>query len=150
MPGIFGATVIQPTHLISARTYENHGIDMPVTEGFRDFVLEQLRRVVPVTWRAMFGGVGIYSNGLFFALVDDDTLYFKVDDSNRPDFEKAGMGPFMPFGEGAEVMQYYEVPGDVLEDPDLLADWADKAITVARSKRPVTRRPPPRGKRGKS
>jgi DNA transformation protein len=80
----------------------------------------------------MFGGVGIYSGELFFALIDDDTLYLKVDDGNRPDFEAAGMGPFRPFGEEGEVMQYYEVPADLLDGGEQLGSWVEKAIEVAR------------------
>ena len=66
---------------------------MAVSREYREFVLEQLGRVVAVTSRSMFGGVGIYGDGLFFALLDNDTLYLKVDDSNRGDFEAAGTGP---------------------------------------------------------
>ena len=83
----------------------------------------------------MFGGVGIYAGELFFALLADDTLYFKVDDSNRPDFERRAMVPFQPYGEGGEVMQYYQVPADLLDDPDALRPWAEKAIAVAARKR---------------
>ena len=107
---------------------------MAVTSEYREFVLEQLGRVAPVTARAMFGGVGVYSDGFFFALMDDDTLYLKVDDANRPDFEAAGMGPFRPF-EGAGAMQYYELPADLLEDAERLRPWIDKAIGVARRSR---------------
>jgi TfoX/Sxy family transcriptional regulator of competence genes len=64
---------------------------MAVSESYRDFVLEQLGRVASVTAKRMFGGVGIYSQGLFFALIAEDRLYFKVDDSTRPDFERLGM-----------------------------------------------------------
>jgi DNA transformation protein and related proteins len=112
--------------------------------SFRTFVVDQLSRVVPaVRSRAMFGGVGIYSGAFFFALIADDVLYFKVDDSNRPDFERRGMGPFRPYGEDGEVMQYYEVPADLLEDPEPLRSWAEKAVAVARSKRA---RQKPRGR----
>ena len=105
---------------------------MAVNHTFRTFVVEQLGRGVPrVRARTMFGGVGIYSGDLFFALIAGDTLYLKVDESNRPDFEARGMGPFLPYGEGREVMQYYEVPADLLEDADVLREWADKAIAVA-------------------
>jgi DNA transformation protein and related proteins len=106
---------------------------MTVSESFRTFVLEQLgRQVQGVRGRSMFGGVGIYSGEHFFALIADDTLYFKVDDSTRPDFEARGMGPFRPYGEDGEVMQYYCVSDDVLEDAELLGQWAEKAIGVAR------------------
>ena len=88
---------------------------MSVSPSFRSFVLEQLGRVTPgIRARGMFGGVGIYAAELFFALLDDDTLYFKVDDVTRPQFESRGMTPFRPYGEEGEVMGYYEVPAHVL------------------------------------
>jgi DNA transformation protein len=107
-----------------------------VSHSFRTYVLEQLKRVRPdLRDRSMFGGVGIYAGDFFFALIADDTLYFKVDDSNRSAFEARGMGPFMPYGPSGEVMQYYEVPADLLEDPEALSPWVEQAIEVARTKR---------------
>jgi DNA transformation protein len=91
----------------------------------------------------MFGGVGVYAAELFFALLDDDTLYFKVDDTTRPQFEDRGMAPFRPYGEDGETMQYYEVPADVLEDPEMLVMWVEAAIAAAR--RAKGRRPRQRG-----
>jgi DNA transformation protein len=108
---------------------------VPVSREFREYVLEQLGRVAPVTARAMFGAVGIYSGGLFFALIDDDAVYLKVDDTNRPGFEAAGMGPFRPYGDESHVMQYYELPAELLEDPDRLRPWMHGALDVARRKR---------------
>jgi DNA transformation protein len=106
---------------------------MGVNPSFKTFVLEQLAREVQgIRARGMFGGVGIYAGEHFFALIADDTLYFKVDQSNRPDFEARGMGPFRPYGEDGEVMQYYQVPDDLLEDAEALGPWAMKAISVAR------------------
>ena len=106
---------------------------MAVTPSFRSFILEQLgRSVTGIRARSMFGGVGIYAAELFFGLIDDDILYFKVDESNRPDFEARGMGPFQPYGEDGETMGYYRVPDDLLEDADVLGQWAEKAIAVAR------------------
>ena len=119
-----------------------------VSESFHAFALEQLSRVIPVTARKMFGGVGIYADGLFFALMDHDTLYLKVDDTNRGDFTARGLGPFQPFGEGGETMQYYPVPEDVLETPDELKLWAEKALDVARRAKTRKRPPPRRKKRG--
>jgi DNA transformation protein and related proteins len=106
---------------------------MSVSPSFATFVLEQLGRGVPgVRGRGMFGGLGIYAGEIFFALVDDDVLYFKVDDSNRSDFEGRGMKPFQPYGDKGEVMQYYQVPEDLLDDADALGVWAAAAIAVAR------------------
>ena len=117
---------------------------MSVSDSFRTFVLEQLARTTPrLRARNMFGGVGIYCGDLFFALMDDDVLYFKVDDTSRARFEERGMGPFRPGGEGGEVMQYYEVPAEVLEDAEALAPWATAAVEVARRAR-ARRRPPRR------
>lgn len=107
-----------------------------MSHSFRTYVLEQLKRVRPdLRDRSMFGGVGIYAGDFFFALIADDTLYFKVDDSNRAAFEKRGMGPFRPYGPSGEVMQYYEVPADLLEEPEVLSPWVEQAIEVARNKR---------------
>ena len=105
-------------------------------------MLEQLRRTAAdVRARSMFGGVGVYAGERFFALMDDDTLYFKVDDATRGRYEARGMGPFRPAGEDGEVMQYYEVPGDVLDDAELLAPWVQEAIAVAaKAKRRRSRR----------
>jgi DNA transformation protein len=113
---------------------------MPVSQAYREYALEQLGRVAPVTSRGMFGGVGVYSDGLFFALMDDDTLYFKVDGVNRPEFEAAGAGPFLPFGDPAKPMQYYRVPEELLEDPDRLRPWMDGALGAARRARTKKRR----------
>ena len=108
---------------------------MPVSSSFRTFVLEQLSRVIPrIRARSMFGGVGIYAGDLFFALIAEDTLYLKVDDSNRRDFEVVGMGPFLPYGDERDKMQYYQVPGDLLDDPEALCPWAEKSIAVAARK----------------
>ena len=106
---------------------------MAVSPAYQTFVLDQLRLVLPsVRARRMFGGVGLYADDLFFALIDDDVLYLKVDDVTRPDFERRGLGPFQPFGEGTATMQYYQLPEDLLEDPEALRPWTDAAVAVAR------------------
>ena len=109
---------------------------MPVSDSYRDLVIDQLRRVAaPIRARRMFGGVGIHSGDLFFALIADDTLYFKTDAETRPDFEARGMVAFRPGGAGGATMPYHALPEDVLEDPELLRAWAARAIDVARRAR---------------
>lgn len=100
---------------------------MPVSEEYLEHVVEKLEYIGQVTTKKMFGGVGIYLDGLFCALIGDDVLYFKVDDTNRPDYEAADMGPLMN-------LQYYQVPAEVFEDPETLRVWANKAMDVARRK----------------
>lgn len=113
---------------------------MSVNPSFRAHVLEQLARAAPnIRARSMFGGVGIYSAELFFALIDEDTVYFKVDDSNRAMFAAQGISPFEPYGPGGGSMQYYAVPEAVLEDPEELQGWVEGALAVARQKK--VRRP---------
>ncbi|NTW60172.1 MAG: TfoX/Sxy family protein [Nitrospirae bacterium] len=99
---------------------------MPVSPEYLDYLIDQLKAFGQVAAKRMFGGAGLYHQGVFFGLVADDTLYFKVDDANKADYEAAGSGPFRPFGTYA--MGYYEVPADVLEDPDELVLWAKKAF----------------------
>lgn len=95
--------------------------------------LAQLAQVLPVQAKAMFGGIGLYADGLFFALMDKERLYLKVDDGNRPDFEARGLGPFHPYAErGGPPMQYYPVPEEVLDDPGELRVWAEAALDAAR------------------
>jgi DNA transformation protein len=118
-------------------------ISMAVSDSYKVYVLEQLQVVGTVTAKAMFGGVGLYQHGMFFGLIDDDTVYLKVDDSNRAEFERAGSRPFQPYGEGSYSMKYYELPADVLEDRSTLREWVLKAVAVAR-KSAIARKKPPR------
>jgi DNA transformation protein and related proteins len=119
---------------------------MAVGGDFCDYVIEQLAGAGRVTSRAMFGGVGLYLDGLFFALIDDDTLYFKADAASRARYERAGSRPFCPYPDRPEqAMGYWQVPAEVLEDADELAAWAREAMGVAlarRSRRPAARRAP--------
>lgn len=105
---------------------------MAVDEGYKDFVVDQLGKLGSVTVKKMFGGAGIYYDGLIFGLLGDDVLYFKVDDSNKSDYVRAGMEPFQPFDDKPLVMPYYEVPIDITENKELLADWAMKSLSVSR------------------
>ena len=107
---------------------------MSVTSSYKAFVLEQLSAVGTVTARAMFGGVGLYCEGLFFALIDDDTLYLKVDDQTRSAFEALGSEPFRPYGDESHVMQYYELPAEILEDREGVRPWVERALGAARRK----------------
>lgn len=116
---------------------------MAVSPTFRAFVLDQLARVAPrVRARSMFGGVGIYSRNVFFALIAGDELYLRVGDLNRPDFEALGIGPFRPYGPEGEAMQYYPVPGEVLEDHEALRPWVEKALVVTELRKVRRRRRP--------
>src|SRR5579864_8417840 len=103
-------------------------VSMRVTDGFRAFVLEQLEGVASVRARAMFGGVGLYAGDVFFGIVAADTLYLKVDDSNRKQYEAARMTAFKPYADRPMSMSYYQVPAAVVEDRDELGAWAQASV----------------------
>jgi DNA transformation protein len=112
---------------------------MAVSDEFLQYVIEQLAGLPRVAPRRLFGGMGLYSNERIFGLIFRDTLYFKVNDSNRGDYEARGMNRFRPFADKPLLsMTYYEVPADVLEDADECAAWARKsaAVSAARPSRP--------------
>ena len=105
---------------------------MSVSDSYKRFVLDQLEELGDVTPRSMFGGVGLYHRDVFFGIVAGDVLYLKVDDVTRGDYERAGMGPFRPFPDRGGTMRYYAVPIEVLESAAALAEWARRAIDVAK------------------
>ena len=108
---------------------------------FVDFVLESLQPLRGVSARRMFGGWGIYKDGVMFALIAYDQLYLKVDDGNRPGFEAAGLQPFTYAGKGRPIeMSYREAPSDGFDDPEILCDWARGSYAAAlRTKEPKRR-----------
>jgi DNA transformation protein len=111
---------------------------MPADKGFHEYIMNEVLHEIPgVTSRSMFGGWGIYQDGLFFALIADGRLYFKVDEESKADYEKAGSGPFvyeMP-GHKKTTMNYYELPDRVIEDREEIKIWVAKAVAVARNKK---------------
>lgn len=104
-----------------------------MSDEYLGYVLEQLEDLGSVTARKMFGGVGLYHGSLFFALIASDVLYFKVDARSRPEYEAQGMKPFKPYPGRPTTMGYFEVPPEILEDREALADWAETAVGVARN-----------------
>src|SRR4051812_33785293 len=133
---------------------------MSVQERYLAYVLEQLEALGSLRSNRMFGGIGLYSREIFFGLIDDDTLFFKTDESNVAPYRERNMPKFMPFPDRPEaVLGYHQVPADVIEDAEQLIDWARKSVEVAlhrqvekatRKRKPVARRKaatPPRAKK---
>ena len=98
---------------------------------FETFVLDQLGDLGGVVSKKMFGGIGLYSDGVFFGIIAGDQLYLKVDETTRADYEREGMWPFKPYADRPTTMQYYAVPVGVLESSSELTRWARRAVTVA-------------------
>ena len=120
---------------------------MAVSSEYLDYVHDQLSGLGGVTSRRMFGGAGLYCDEFFFALIDNDTLYLRVNDANRADFTTRGMGQFRPYADRPELsMSYYETPADVLEDPAQLVSWARRSVAAAMAAvKPTTKAAKPTG-----
>jgi DNA transformation protein and related proteins len=86
-----------------------------------------LRDLGGITSRPMFGGHGIYWNGVRFGVLYRGRLYFKVSGESKEDYLARGMGPFRP-NERQTSKSYYEVPQDVLDDQEAFLSWASQAI----------------------
>lgn len=115
------------------------GVSHRVDSDFVHFVVESLQSLGPVVSKRMFGGHGLFLHDIMFALVAWDTLYFKVDDENRPSFEAKGLEPFAYTDQRGRLvkMSYYEAPADELDEPDALGVWAKNAYAAALRARPV-------------
>lgn len=102
-----------------------------VPQQYLAFVLEQLAGLPAVRSNRMFGGIGLYSDDIFFGLIDDDTLYFKTGPANVEHYRSRNMPKFMPFPDktGA-VMGYHQVPADIIEDAESLVSWARQSVVV--------------------
>ena len=93
----------------------------------------------PISIRRMFGGFGIYRDGLMFALVADGVLHMKADAETEPALMAAGSGPFAYEGRGRPVRtSYWRLPEEALDDPDALLRWARLAFEASlRARKPA-------------
>jgi DNA transformation protein len=108
-------------------------MEIDSNEAMRDVAVARLTPFGPVAARAMFGGFGLYIDGVMFALIARGRLWFKTDDANRPDYEAVGAEPFTYQGRNKPViMSYSEIVAAVFDDPERLMAWADKAHAAAR------------------
>ena len=123
---------------------------MPVSQHYIEFIQDLLADFEPLRIKRMFGGAGVYSGDLFFAILAEDTLYLKVDDGNRGEYEALGIQPFAYVRKDGRMatMSYYPVPSEILDNPDALAPWARQAMDAAQrggAARQATRRRKPQG-----
>lgn len=99
---------------------------------FVAFLQEVFEEFGPVQSRKMFGGYGLFHDGLMFGLVADDTLYLKADDTNATHFESRGLDQFeYDKGNKAVKMSYYLAPEELFDDRGLAAEWAARSYEAA-------------------
>jgi DNA transformation protein and related proteins len=99
-----------------------------------DHICELFTAFGRVDVRNMFGGAGIYAEGVMFGLIVDDVIYLKTDAQTAARFEREGCGPFTydtKRGERA-LKSYWRLPDRLYDEPEELADWANIALEAAR------------------
>lgn len=112
-----------------------------------DFIHELFAQFRSVTVKRMFGGAGIYAEGVMFGLVFEDAIYLKVDAASIPDFEREGSKPFVytrfrsPGRMQRPSMSYWRLPDRLYDDPDELAIWAGRALAIAERRKVAPRAP---------
>lgn len=103
-----------------------------MSDEFIDYVMELLGPFGTVRTRHMFGGYGVYLDGLMFAIVSEDTLYLKADEMNRIEFEQAGCEIFSYARKGKRAtLGFFHAPADAMESPELMLPWARTAYAAA-------------------
>ncbi len=107
---------------------------MTVEPGYVAHLKDLLTPLGRIVVKRMFGGAGIYCDGVFFAIIDTETLYFKTDEESRAAYESENMSPFtfMTKDGPSRLPNYYRVPERLLDEPDDMRDWAQRAIAVAK------------------
>jgi DNA transformation protein and related proteins len=106
---------------------------MVASEGFAEFLRDQLAPVGRITTRRMFGKTGVFCDGFMLGMVTDNTLYFRVDDGNRATFKEAEAFPPLNYRKKGETidLSFWRAPERLFDEPDELVAWARAALAAA-------------------
>jgi DNA transformation protein and related proteins len=106
---------------------------MTASAGFAEFLREQLAPLGRLTLRRMFGKTGLFCDGVMFAMISDDSLYFRVDDGNREVFAEAAATPPLNYAKrGVRIdLAFWRAPDRLLDDADELVAWSRHALAAA-------------------
>ena len=121
-----------------------------------DFIAELFAPFGRVTVRRMFGGAGLFTEGLMFGLVFDGAIFLRVDEASIPDFEREGSAPFVytrarsPGRVGRHSLSYWRLPERLYDDPDELVSWARRALAIAERRKTSPRERPRAGAKRKA
>ena len=112
-----------------------------------EFIRDLFAQFRPVSMKRLFGGAGLYAEGVMFGLVFDGAIFLKVDEASIPDFEREGSRPFVytraksPGRVGRHSLSYWRLPERLYDDPDELVMWAERALAIAERKKLAPRAP---------
>ena len=121
---------------------------MVASDGFSEFLIEQLAPLGRITMRRMFGKTGVFCDGLMLGMVTDNTLYFRVDDGNRKAFKEAESFPPLNYEKQGSIidLSFWRAPERLFDEPDELVAWAYLALAAARRDAAKRERTAPRQK----
>ena len=102
-----------------------------VDDSFIATVPTHLRALGGLSCRAIFGGHALHRGPTLFGIVSAGRVYLKTDDSTPPEYVRRGMKPFHSGGDGGTLETYYQLPADVIGDPEHLREWAQAAAGCA-------------------
>ncbi len=128
---------------------------MVASDGFAEFLREQLAPLGHITLRRMFGKSGVFCDGVMLGMVTENTLYFRVDDENQATFKEAESAPPLNYKKrGTTIdLSFWRVPERLFDEPDELVTWARAALAAAhriaakRERATPKRKSKPRAKR---
>lgn len=114
---------------------------MAFDAGLIDWAKEALEPLGTITHRPMMGAAVLYCDGLVFAVVDEEAIYFKNDKVSAPAWDEAGCLPFTFTGKDGETvsMNYRRAPDDVYDDAEAMLRWAALALEASQ-RAPVKRK----------
>ncbi|AUC76475.1 TfoX/Sxy family protein [Olleya sp. Bg11-27] len=103
---------------------------MVTSTDYLDFIKDQLASWKPIITKKMFGTIGLYADGLMFGIIAKDTIYFKVDVTNKNYYLDAGSAPLRLFKNDTIVPSFYDVPVEIIEDSTQFVVWAEAALAI--------------------
>jgi DNA transformation protein len=106
---------------------------MAASDGFIEFLRDQLAPLGPIATRRMFGVTGLFCEGVMFGVMAEDALYVRVDDHNRTAFREAEAYPPLSYEKQGRTidLSFWRVPDRLFDEPDELIDWARAGLAAA-------------------
>lgn len=107
-----------------------------MSSPFIMYILDCMSGIEGIEHKKMFGAFGLYKNGILFGIIEDERVFFKVDESSQSDYEEFDSKPLIFSADGSregEESSYYEVPLDILEDPKSLEEWVNKSVEISKN-----------------